>query len=66
MVIYILCYLSVGVLLYNFEKKKKQKLVIFICIMILSLLAGFRDVSIGTDVRIYANGVYLAASKVSS
>ena len=66
MIIYISCYSLVGLLLYNFEKQKNQKLVIFICIMILSLLAGFRDVSIGTDVRIYANGVYLAASKVSS
>ncbi len=68
MVIYLLCYLSVGLLLYNFENKKQknQKLVIFICIMMLSLLAGFRNVSVGTDVGIYANGVYLTASKVSS
>ena len=66
MIIYLLCYLSVGILLYDFENKKYQKLKIFICIMLLSLLAGFRDVSIGTDVRIYANGVYLTASKISN
>lgn len=64
MIIYILCYLAVYILLNYIEKN--QKLVIFVCIMILSLLAGFRDVSIGTDVRIYANGVYIAASKVSN
>ena len=66
MVIYLLSYLSVGLLLYNFEKQKNQKLVIFICIMILSLLAGFRDVSVGTDVRVYAYGVSLEASKISN
>ena len=66
MIVYIICYLSVGILLYNFEKQKNQKFVVFICIMILSLLAGFRDVSIGTDVRIYANNVYSAASKVTN
>lgn len=68
MVIYILCYLSVGLLLYNFENQKQsnQKLIIFVCIMLLSLLAGFRDASVGTDVRIYANGVYLAASRVTN
>ncbi len=66
MIIYLLCYLTISILLYNFEKQKHQKLVVFLCIMILSLLAGFRDVSIGTDVEIYANPVYLAASKVSN
>ena len=68
MVIYILCYLSVGLLLYNFEKQKprNQKLIIFVCIMILSLLAGFRDASVGTDVMVYAYGVTLEAAKVSN
>ena len=66
MIIYILCYLSVGILLYNFEKQRHQKIAVFLCIMLLSLLAGFRDVSIGTDVKIYANGVYFAASKVTN
>lgn len=66
MIIYLICYLSVCTLLFNFEKQKHQQLVIFACIMILSLLAGFRDNSVGTDVKIYANGVYLAASRVSN
>ena len=66
MIIYLTVYALIALLLFNYEKQKNQKLVIFICIMILSLLAGFRDVSIGTDVKIYANGVYLEASKVSN
>lgn len=66
MFIYLFCYLLVSILLYGFERQKHQWLVIFLCIMILSLLAGFRDVSVSTDVRIYAQSVYYAVSGVSN
>lgn len=66
MIIYLLCYMMVSILLYDFERQKHQKIVIFLCIMLLSLLAGFRDISVGTDVRIYANAVHLTAAKISN
>ncbi len=66
MVIYLACYGAIGLLLYKFEKHNHKKAILIICILVLSLLAGFRDQTIGVDVRIYAKGVCSAADRVSS
>ncbi len=67
MIIYVICYGLVGALLFNIEKSKyPPKIYIFICILLLSLLAGFRDINIGADIRTYANGVSIQADKVTN
>lgn len=64
MVPYLICFLATGLLLFNFEKSKYKKTLIWIVVILLSLLAGFRDMNIGTDVRGYAYSCYLAAARV--
>lgn len=66
MFLYLLCYTVIGLFLYNFENRKYQKSAIFICILLLSLLAGFRSSSVGTDVQIYAESISAAAGKISN
>ncbi len=66
MVVYVVCYTLIGVLLFNVEKSKYSKIIIFICILLLSLLAGFRDVNVGTDVQTYANGTSIEADRVTN
>lgn len=64
MVIYLVCFSATGLLLFNFEKSKHKKTLIWTVVILLSLLAGFRDVTIGTDTKGYAYHCYLAADRV--
>lgn len=65
--IYLLCYITVGFLLTNIDKygSKINKIIIFSAITILTLLAAFRDKTIGVDVQGYALYLFQAAERVS-
>lgn len=64
MVPYLICFLATGLLLFNFEKSKYKKTLIWIVVILLSLLAGFRSIDVGVDVRVYAYPNFLIAKDV--
>lgn len=64
MLIYLLCFMAIGLLLFNFEKSRYKIMLILIAVILLSLLAGFRDVTVGVDTSGYALSCYRAAEKV--
>lgn len=64
--IYLLCYFAVGLILYNIQNKKNKTdyIKIFVAIMLLTLLAAFRDETVGTDVLVYGKACYQASKHV--
>lgn len=67
MVIYLICYIVVGLLLINIDRygNKINKFTLFVSIAILTLLAAFRKETIGVDVRGYALSMFVNAKTAS-
>lgn len=65
MVIYLICYAVIGFLMTNIDKygSKFNKVLLFLSIAILTLLAAFRSDTMGVDVRGYALSSFKAAEK---
>lgn len=65
--IYLICYITVGILMMGIDKygNKVNKILIFCAISILTLLAAFRDRTIGDDVVGYALHSFQSAAQVS-
>ena len=66
--IYLICYITVGILMLSIDKygNKVNKILIFSAISILTLLAAFRDQTIGDDVVGYALHSFKSAEQVSN
>lgn len=70
MLIYIICFILSTFLIYIAEINKKNKLIYFFttatALLIPCFLAGMRDITIGTDVKVYVNHIFECAQNAES